>query len=101
MAADLVVTPEAQQDVSDAYGWYEQQQPGSGATFLARIRQRIDEIRRQPLAHQLWRGQYRKAVVRKPTYLIVYHYDGATDTVTVHAVFHTSRDPNDLLGRLP
>jgi hypothetical protein len=40
-------------------------------------------------------------VVRDFPYIVAYAYDDATDTVTVHAVFHTSRDPNDLLRRLP
>ncbi len=34
MAAELIVAPEAEQDVADAYAWYENRRPGLGEEFL-------------------------------------------------------------------
>jgi len=34
MDAELVIAPEAQQDVDEAYSWYEDRRPGLGEEFL-------------------------------------------------------------------
>jgi hypothetical protein len=34
MAAELIIAPEAQQDVDEAYSWYEDRRPGLGEEFL-------------------------------------------------------------------
>lgn len=34
MAAELVVAPEAEQDIADAYAWYEERRPGLGVARL-------------------------------------------------------------------
>ncbi|HVK10518.1 MAG TPA: type II toxin-antitoxin system RelE/ParE family toxin [Gemmataceae bacterium] len=101
MAANLIVLPDADQDTTDAADWYEWQRVGRGRKFAARVQDCIRAILRTPRAFAPLRGPYRKAVVRQFPYVVAYHYDDATDTVTVVAVFHTSRDPDDLLRRLP
>ncbi len=100
MASNLIVAPEADQDVTDAADWYEQQRGGRGRKFAARVRDCIRSICNTPQGFTALRGPYRRAVVRHFPYIVAYRYDATTDTVTVVAVFHTSRDPNDLLGRL-
>ena len=35
MAAKLVVAPEAEQDISEAYAWYEDRRVGLGEKFLS------------------------------------------------------------------
>ena len=37
MAADLIVAPEAEQDIASAYDWYEGQRFGLGEKFLSRV----------------------------------------------------------------
>ena len=34
MAAELIIAPEAQQDVDEAYNWYEDRRHGLGEEFL-------------------------------------------------------------------
>jgi hypothetical protein len=34
MAAELILAPEAEQDIAQAYAWYESQRPGRGEEFL-------------------------------------------------------------------
>jgi hypothetical protein len=36
MAAEILIAPEAQQDVDEAYNWYEDRRPGLGEEFLNR-----------------------------------------------------------------
>ena len=35
MAAELIIAPEAEFDISDAYGWYEERRIGLGEEFLS------------------------------------------------------------------
>jgi plasmid stabilization system protein ParE len=101
MAARVITTPDAEQDIADAADWYARDRPGREAKFLARVNECMTTTSRVPRGGRPLRANYRRAAVRHFPYIVVYTYDGATDTVTVHAVSHTSRDPDDLLRRLP
>ena len=68
--------------------------------FLAAVGATTTTICRIPKAGRPVGPRHRKTVVRRFPYVVVYRYDDATDTVIMVAVFHTSRDPNDLLDRL-
>ena len=101
MAASVVVGREAEQDVADAADWYESRRRGQGVVFLSRVHECLTTVSRVPMGGQpLIRG-YRKAWVRKFPHIVAYKNDSAAKVVEVFAVFHTSRDPDDLLGRLP
>ena len=51
MAAELLLAPEAQQDIEEAYCWYEQRRPGLGEELLSCIDACIQQIRRTPEMH--------------------------------------------------
>jgi plasmid stabilization system protein ParE len=55
-------------------------------------------IRRQPEMYALVYETYRRALLRRFPYALFYEY--ADETVTVYAVFHTSRDPDKWRQRL-
>lgn len=48
MAARLVIESEVEWDLSDAYGWYEEQRPGLGEDFLLRVDVCVQHIVRYP-----------------------------------------------------
>ena len=98
MAADLILAPEAEQDIQEAYGWYEGRRVGLGEEFLACIDACIAAICRTPEMHGKIFGDYRRGVVRRFPYAVFYEY--AAGTVTVYCVFHTSRDPEKWRTRL-
>jgi plasmid stabilization system protein ParE len=100
MAANIAFTQQARDDLTEAHDWYEQQRPGRGAKFLSRAQDCFATICRIPRAGRSVGVRHRQAVVQHFRYVVVYRYDDATDTVIVVAVFHTSRDPQDLLDRL-
>ncbi len=99
MAAKFVVAPEAEIDISEAYGWYEERRPGLGEEFLGCLDACIEGIRRMPEMHAKLHDEYRRALVRRFPYAIFYEH--AEDTVTVYCIFHTSRDPEKWRQRLP
>ena len=98
MAAELIFAPEAERDVAEAYAWYEARRTGLGEDFLSCVEACTEAIRRTPEIHPVVHQQYRRAVVRRFPYTVLFEY--AESTVTIYAVFHTSRDPNKWRRRL-
>lgn len=98
MAGEFVVAPEAEQDVWQAYGWYEDLRPGLGEEFLVCVEACFEAIRRTPEMHATVHESYRRGLVRRFPFAVFYEF--ADGIVTVYAVFHTSRDPNKWRRRL-
>jgi plasmid stabilization system protein ParE len=99
MAAELVIAPEAAQDIDEAYGWYEGRRVGLGEEFLSCVDACIQAICRLPEMHTKVHKEYRRALARRFPYAVFYEH--VADTITVYCVFHTSRSPEKLRQRLP
>ena len=65
MAAELILAPEAEADIAEAYAWYENQRDGRGEEFLRCVDACIQSICRSPLAHAIIHQSYRRGVVRR------------------------------------
>jgi plasmid stabilization system protein ParE len=95
---NLIILPEAEQDVARAYIWYEEQEFGLGEEFLRCVDACIQFIRRNPEMYHVAHQSYRRAVVRRFPYVVFYEH---SDTkVVVYAVFHCSQDPKKWRSRL-
>jgi plasmid stabilization system protein ParE len=99
MAAELIIAPEAEQDLNEAYAWYEARRPGLGEEFLSCVDACVQAICRMPEIHAVVHENYRRALVRRFPYAVFYEH--VSGTVTVYCVFHTSRDPDRWRQRLP
>jgi hypothetical protein len=53
MPVDLVIAPEADLDIAEAYGWYECRAFGIGEQFPASVNACIEGIRRRPEMYRL------------------------------------------------
>ena len=91
-------SPEAGLDIAEAYAWYEDRRLGLGEEFLSSVEACIEGIRRRPALYAIVHEQYRRSLIRRFPYAVSYEYSGAT--VTIYAVFHTSRDPDKWRRRL-
>ena len=98
MAAELQLESLASQDIEDAYSWDESCRIGLGEEFLTALDAMIQSIRRMPELYGLEYKHYRRGLLRRFPYSVLYEYDGAT--VTVHCVFHCSRDSDSWQQRL-
>jgi len=98
MAVELIIAQEAQQDVDEAYSWYEDRRPGLGEEFLACVDACIQAICRVPELHAEVHEEYRQALVRRFPYAVFYEYTGGK--VIVYSIFHTSRDSKKWRNRL-
>jgi plasmid stabilization system protein ParE len=99
MAAELILAPEAQFDLVEAYAWYEKRRAGLGEEFLSSVDACLESIRRQPEMYVLVHETYRRALIRRFPFAVFYEY--AEGAVTVYSVFNTSRDPEKWRQRLP
>src|SRR5581483_11970038 len=99
MAARLLIAPEAELDIAEAYSWYESRRIGLGEEFLSSVDSSIEGICRQADMYPVVHEEYHRSLIRRFPYAIFYDFSKAT--VTVYAVFHTSRDPKKWRQRLP
>jgi len=98
MAKPLIILPGAEQDITEAYDWYQERELGLGEEFLRCIDASIQTIKRNPEIYAFAHEKYRRALVRRFPYAIFYEY--FEDTITVYAVFHCSQDSKKWRNRL-
>jgi plasmid stabilization system protein ParE len=98
MPAKLILAPEAEQDIADAYAWYEDHRPGLGEEFLGSVEAALEAIRRTPETYSKVFEDFRRALLRRFPYAIF--YERGKNSVTVYGVLHTSRDPAKWRKRL-
>jgi toxin ParE1/3/4 len=98
MARSLVLVSEAETDILEAYGWYEERRRGLGDEFLSCVDACLSGIARQPELHAVIFDQYRRALVRRFPYAVF--YEATSETVIVYGVLHTARDPDKWRQRL-
>jgi len=68
MVVELIVTPDAAQDVDDAYSWYELQRLGLGEEFAGCLEAAFEFIERNPLSSpRVFEGYRRKLLRRFPS----------------------------------
>jgi len=65
MAAELIIAPEAQQDVDEAYSWYEDRRTGLGEEFLGCVDACIQAICRMPELYPKVYGEFRRRLLRR------------------------------------
>jgi plasmid stabilization system protein ParE len=99
MVAELILAPEAELDIAEAYAWYEARRPGLGEEFLSCVEACSEAICRTPDMHPVARESYRRALVRRFPYAVFYEY--GRGRVTVYGVLHTAGDPDKWRRRLP
>jgi plasmid stabilization system protein ParE len=98
MARTITFTPEAEADSDNGYFWYESKRIGLGREFLTAIDASLQSICRHPESHQTLYKIYRRAIIRRFPYAIIYE---ATPTeIIVYAVFDCRQSPERWQNRL-
>jgi plasmid stabilization system protein ParE len=91
MSYNLIIAPEAQKDVDDAYWWYEDRRTGLGEEFLGCVDVCVQTICRIPDLYPVVHEHYRRALVRRFPYSVFYEF--TPESVTIYSIFHLSQDP--------
>lgn len=98
MKYQLLVQPQAESEIADAFFWYETQDEGLGNEFLRAVDVCLSAIQRHPMSYPLIYKQIRRALVRKFPYGIFYLIE--RDRIVIVACFHVRRDPKQWLRRV-
>ena len=88
---DVIIRPEAELDLLEAFGWHEEQRTGLGFEFNIVLDATLAAIARDPQLSQILYGDVRRSLLRRFPYGVF--YVTSETAVTVVAVFHARRDP--------
>lgn len=95
----IIVRPEAEVEVQQAFDWYQAQSEGLGLEFLRAIEAGLSGITRNPFAYTIAKTpNVRRAVIRRFPYALFYLVDD--EAIVVIAVFNVKRRPIDWLRRV-
>ncbi len=97
MTLEILVRPEAEADLLEAYRWYEDKNPGLGKEFLDCVEAAMDLIERHPQLYQIVYKNIRRALVKRFPYGVFYITE--KNRIVVLAVLHAKRDPDIIKTR--
>ena len=99
MSRGIIIRPEAEAELAEAYAWYGQQRPSLGDEFLLRLDACLSTIQSNPVLHPIVHRDIRRALLRRFPYGVFYVL--GEDRITVLAILHLSRDPTRWMDRSP
>lgn len=91
MSRSVILRPEARAEFDEAFDYYEEQQPGLGVDFAAKVQDVFDQIADRPELFAKVHGDIRLAVVKRFPFVVPYQLDDSE--IVILAVFHGRRDP--------
>jgi plasmid stabilization system protein ParE len=91
MSYRLEVRPQVWNDIGVAAEWYDTREPGLGSEFAQAVRDRIEDVRKQPLLARIRdvRRSVRWVFPRRFPYRIVYRVED--DVVLILGVIHAAQ----------
>jgi len=92
--------PTAKEDLREAAKWYNKARPGLGKELVARFRERLADLRTNPLTCQIRYSEVHTALVEQFPYMIHYYVDQQNKTIVVISILSTSRNPKIWDNRL-
>lgn len=93
----VIIQPEAEQDLDEAYAYLEGQRTGLGFDLLADLTEVIELLEQNPFLFPKVLGEKRRAVVQRFGYNLIFKI--VEGDVFILAIMHGSRDPRRWEGR--
>jgi len=97
MSKEVLIRPEAESDIEDAYQWYESQRKGLGEDFLLCIEEALSRVSRHPSIYSFVYKEVRRVLIHRYPFGIF--FIEANYSVSVLAVLHARRNPKTWKGR--
>jgi toxin ParE1/3/4 len=98
MQYTVIIRPEAEDDLKEAFSWYEDKRAGLGYDFLLQVDAGVNFISRRPEVHPIEYKRTRKHLIKRFPYKIIYFIE--TEKIIVLAVLHGKRNPSILKKRV-
>ena len=91
MTSEIMIRPEAETDMGEAFDWYEERIRGLGSDFLLNVDAAFHAIPRNPRQFPVVHKNIRRALTRRFPYQIFFVTE--EKSIVVLAVFHVKRSP--------
>lgn len=92
MKRAVIIRPEAENDLKEAFLWYEDKRKGLGCDFLLQVDAGMMAIERNPSVHPAKYKGTRGHFVKRFPYKIIYIFEERK--IIVLAIFHEKRSQN-------
>lgn len=97
MKREVIIRPEAEAELAEAFDWYEQQLRGLGSEFLISVDATVHAIARNPYRFAKIHKEVHRALLCRFPYGVFFLIEDAR--IVVLAFFHAKRDPKHLQTR--
>jgi hypothetical protein len=94
----LIINPFAELDLHSSFEFYELQKDGLGQEFMTQVDLTIQCIKLNPFQFSQEKQNIRKALVERFPFAVYYFLND--DLINIFAIFHFSRNPKKLRGRI-
>jgi toxin ParE1/3/4 len=98
MKYEIVIKPEAENDLSETFGWYEERRNGLGYDFLLQVEAGLCFIEKNPLAFPEKYVGTRQYLIKRFPYKIIYRVEDSK--VIVLGIIYGGRDPKWIRKRI-
>ncbi len=92
----LIVRPNAEADLREAFQWYESKRAGLGDQFLLEIEAAIQSLKTDPERRPFYYREFRRLLTQRFPYKIFYRAENGR--VTIFRVLHVKREQSRQLG---
>lgn len=65
MKRQILIRPEAEAEIEEAYAWYEEQRAGLGSDFLLCVEEGLEKIRKTPDMYPIVHRDIRRLLIRR------------------------------------
>lgn len=96
----IILVPEANDDLEDAFVWHGEQSPGLDDRFLEEINSALEQISKSPYRFPERFNGVRVTLLRKFKYAIFYEVDEPRGVISVYGILHQARNPKFLKKRI-
>ena len=98
MKYEVIIRPEAENDLKEAFMWYENKRAGLGYDFLLQVDAGLRFIKRNPQIRPIEYKSTRKHLLKRFPYKIIYLFE--KEKIIVLAVIHSKRSPAFMKKRI-
>lgn len=98
MSCELIIRPEAEADMAEAFDWYDERRAGLGGEFLAEVNAVFEKVIEHPLRFAVLYRDVRRALVRRFPYKVFFYIEA--HKAVVIGVIHAKRHPRAWQSRV-
>ena len=100
MTYQLIIRPEAELDIEDAFEWYSAKRENLGSEFVRAVDTAFSKIGQNPFAYPIVQRQARRIILQRFPYSLVYVINEDLNIISIVSCLHGKQDPKSWIDRL-